>query len=414
MFVPIRSCAPIREIIRLALCLLVACAVPAAAIAATFTVNSVADVLDANPGDGICRTSPSNTVCTLRAAIMEANAFAGADTINLQANATYVLTRVGQDATGLAGDLDVLDSVTIAGAGAASTIIDGNGAVIGDRVIQIFACIGNAPSCAGGVNVVVDISGVTFRNGASDGIYNRGALTLENCSIVDNSGSGIYTNTGTVIVSGSTISGNHTDYGGGVFADSGTVSLVNTTISGNFSDFNGGGIYVISATVGLYNVTIAANQANADGSGSGTGGGVYVVSTPLALANSIISSNEFIPDGGGDFHILDDCAGTLLSQGNNIVRFAIAARCTISGPHSSDNPELGALQNNGGQTMTHALQIGSPAIDGGNSSGCTDNFGATIETDQRGEQRPDGASCDIGAFEYANTIFRDGFELQVL
>ncbi|MBV9613644.1 MAG: CSLREA domain-containing protein, partial [Acidobacteriaceae bacterium] len=51
--------------------------------AADFVVNSTADVVDANPGDGICETSAGNRVCTLRAAIQEAGALAGSHTITL-------------------------------------------------------------------------------------------------------------------------------------------------------------------------------------------------------------------------------------------------------------------------------------------------------------------------------------------
>ena len=53
-----------------------------AAPAATFVVNSTADASDATPGNGICETAAGNGVCTLRAAIQEANALAGTDTIN--------------------------------------------------------------------------------------------------------------------------------------------------------------------------------------------------------------------------------------------------------------------------------------------------------------------------------------------
>ena len=79
----------------------------------------------------MCETAPGNHICTLRGAIEEANKHAGADTILLPAG-TYLLTRVGtnEDAA-LDGDLDIAHSVTITGAGAASTIIDGNGSVTG-------------------------------------------------------------------------------------------------------------------------------------------------------------------------------------------------------------------------------------------------------------------------------------------
>jgi Ca2+-binding RTX toxin-like protein len=52
-----------------------------------------------------------------------------------------------------------------------------------------------------------------------------------------------------------------------------------------------------------------------------------------------------------------------------------------------------ALADNGGATFTHALAIDSPALDA--SPADTD----CLPTDQRGVPRPQGAACDIGAFE---------------
>src|SRR5437899_7628287 len=69
--------------------------------------NNLTDAPDANPGNGVCETAGGNGVCTLRAAIMEANAKSGVDTINLQPGATYVLTRSGTDDAALNGDLDI-------------------------------------------------------------------------------------------------------------------------------------------------------------------------------------------------------------------------------------------------------------------------------------------------------------------
>lgn len=100
--------------------------------AAIFVVNTTADTVDANPGDGICADSGGQ--CSLRAAISEANAWPGADTITLPAG-TYLLTLAGasEDANAT-GDLDITSDITINGAGAASTIIDANQL---DRVLQI-------------------------------------------------------------------------------------------------------------------------------------------------------------------------------------------------------------------------------------------------------------------------------------
>ena len=75
--------------------------------ASTFTVNSTADEPDASPGDGRCASSPSGA-CTLRAAIMEANALGGTSTIDLAVAGTHVLGIAGQDEdSGATGDLDV-------------------------------------------------------------------------------------------------------------------------------------------------------------------------------------------------------------------------------------------------------------------------------------------------------------------
>jgi large repetitive protein len=107
-----------------------------AGLAADFTVNSTADAVDANLFDSICATATG--ACTLRAAIQQANASNpfGGTTIHLPAG-TYLLTRTGTNEDSSAtGDLDLLASngVTIAGAGAATTIIHGNGI---DRVLDI-------------------------------------------------------------------------------------------------------------------------------------------------------------------------------------------------------------------------------------------------------------------------------------
>ncbi|HYV66156.1 MAG TPA: CSLREA domain-containing protein, partial [Myxococcales bacterium] len=107
-------------------------AAPLTARAATFTVNSTADAVDVSPGDGVCATADGS--CTLRAAIQEANALAGADTVVLPAG-TYLLTLAGAGEDGAAtGDLDITGDLIIAGAGAASTVVDGNGL---DRVFHV-------------------------------------------------------------------------------------------------------------------------------------------------------------------------------------------------------------------------------------------------------------------------------------
>ena len=123
----------------------------------TFTVNSTDDgEVDALPGNGICETIPGNGKCTLRAAVMEANASPGPDTISLQAGAVYFLTRpnpIGpaEDIVGAGGDLDLVnDDITILGNGAT---VDGSAT---ERVFQVAG------------NITAEFTDLTIRNG-SDG-----------------------------------------------------------------------------------------------------------------------------------------------------------------------------------------------------------------------------------------------------
>lgn len=69
------------------------------------------------------------------------------------------------------------------------------------------------------------------------------------------------------------------------------------------------------------------------------------------------------------------------------------------GDLSNIDPQLGPLQDNGGPTETHALPSNSPAIDAGDPDGCLDAGNDLLLTDQRGATRPQGAACDIGAYE---------------
>lgn len=180
-----------------------------AAPTATFTVNSTADETDINPGNGVCATFVGNGVCTLRAAIMEANALAGADTISVPVG-TYQITRFGDDDTGLNGDFDILDDLTINGTGLLYPIVDGNRTVIGQRVFHLV----DLP-----IDFTLTLNRVTVRNG-NGGIYNdRNRFNLNNSIVTTNltgvSGGGIRNNQGVVNITFSQISDNSSTSGVG-------------------------------------------------------------------------------------------------------------------------------------------------------------------------------------------------------
>ena len=98
---------------------------------------------------------------------------------------------------------------------------------------------------------------------------------------------------------------------------------------------------------------------------------------PTYLYNTLIANSL-----GGSY----DCYGVLAANDHNLIR---DGSCS---PAISSDPLLGSLADHGGETQTHALLRGSPAIDAGNDDTC-------LATAQRGVPRPQGAACDIGAFE---------------
>lgn len=127
------------------------------ASAATFNVNVTSDLDDVAPGNGVCSSFIADT-CSLRAAIMEANALAGTDIIVLQPDTVYTLTQNGVDDTAASGDLDITTSMTIRSpilyTGAQPRIdADGNERIFhvleGDVVIADLELVGGDATIAG-------------------------------------------------------------------------------------------------------------------------------------------------------------------------------------------------------------------------------------------------------------------------
>ncbi|MBE7529962.1 MAG: hypothetical protein HS099_09555 [Ardenticatenaceae bacterium] len=162
----------------------------------------------------------------------------------------------------------------------------------------------------------------------------------------------------------------------------GAVTIQNSTISGNQANTAGGlDVTAAGTAVTLRHVTIASNQTAV---GSNVPGGVRLaLGVSASLVNTIITAN------GGSSQCYSNAAFT--SLGGNL---SSDSSCGLT--HSSDQPDtdalLGPLQNNGGNTFTHALLSGSPAMDAANGAHC-------LPTDQRGVARPAGAACDSGAYE---------------
>lgn len=142
--------------------------------AATIVVGTTNDVVDA--GDcstltipGLAASSGNDGQISLREAVCAANASAGADTIQLTAGVYSLSLGAAGESLNEAGDLDVLESLSIIGAGPADTFIDnavGDPMVAGDgdRIIEV------GPGGLGGIDFV--LQDLTLRGGdvSCDGI----------------------------------------------------------------------------------------------------------------------------------------------------------------------------------------------------------------------------------------------------
>jgi len=377
--------------------------------AASITVNTTSDELNT---DGDCSLREAIQSFNTQSAVDACAAGAGNDTITLPAG-TYALTIPGSGEDGNAtGDLDVGSAfvvpvnpitLTIQGAGATTTVIDGGGL---DRVLQLRYS-----------NSTLILQDLTIRNGAltdspGAGVLSWGNLELrrvivENNTITGSSTSatgggiclGCGTGTGSGVLEQVILQNNSANRGGGLFSNRpltitasslisntavargaienyGALTLVNSTVSANVATNNIGGIGHFAGTLSITNTTISHNER----------GGISFGGAPATLKNTLLANNA----GGGwlNCNLL-----TYTSTGHNLSSDGSCTNFTAPGDLNNTDPLLGPLQNNGGFTPTRALLSGSPAINAGTNTGCP-------AADQRGVARPQWGVCDIGAFEW--------------
>ncbi len=225
-------------------------------------------------------------------------------------------------------------------------------------------------------------------------------------------GGAVYMSAGAgVTIRSSTLSANKARQGGAVYVYQ-TSSLThltvnnNSTLSANLADDGGGGIYIFGGTATLTNVTLSGNSA-------GVGGGIYQeASNGTTTLTNVTMSGNLADDGSGIWNTgTASLKNTLIAKGVGhncygpiIVSFNLSddTSCGFGAGRDNVNLLLGPLANNGGPTLTHMPQPGSPAIDGGTGSGCP-------STDQRGASRVGpgtGNACDVGSVEYGAILPR--------
>lgn len=395
--------------------------------AAVFTVNYLGDTdaNDINPGDGVC--ADATGACGLRTAIQEANALPGLDTIVLPAGTITLATAGENEEAALTGDLDITDSLTIRGAGASVTLVDGNGAVTVDRVfhvrqsgssyitadfIDLSVRGGNLASGTGGgiaatcrADVVVRRSGVFENFGAFGGgisVSGSGGCPPELLPRMVVYESAVYRNT-----ANSNLAGAGIDHFGG-----GTLNVINSTVALNVNNSStssaAGGISVSSNTPNVATIrssTIIDNSAPNATANDGVGLRIGVSSTTTLIDNLIgfnfFNSNTSIANCGGT-------SPTITSGGGNAYSFGTVT-CPVNANDSTGNNSSlapGIALNAPGQTPTAAISASSAARSFGKS--------CILPNDQRGVERPLRA-CSSGAYQFvvappSPEIFDDSFE----
>jgi CSLREA domain-containing protein len=382
-------------------------AFPASGLAATFTVNSTAD----GPVTGTCAAGET---CTLRDALKAAEGSADAE--------DQVVIPAGHFTLG-SGELRIVTtgSVSLAGAGARKTVIDGAGA---SRVLSLSAPSGSGELSAtlsgltvtggaesgAGVTDPGDGGGILFSTGGNELIL-RGVAVTGNTATINGGGVAATFESAapkTVVVEDSTIAGNKIaggaviGLGGGLFV-TGNLKMTNSTVAGNSIEnaaamTEGGGVLAGPAMTSteptqttIVNSTIAGNSVM-----TGTGGG-FAMYNPSALAGTTSTITNTIIAGNTAMGMSANCGGAMTIASSHDLSSDLSCLFTDAASKVNTAPLLGPLANNGGETDTLALLAGSPAIDAGTSAGCP-------ATDQRGVARPLGAACDIGAYEFQPTV----------
>ncbi|MFN8466049.1 MAG: CSLREA domain-containing protein [Caldilineaceae bacterium] len=317
-----------------------------AAQAATIPVNTTTDQYNTGPN------------CSLRDAIQAANtdtavggctAGSGADTITLPSGTYQITIDPGsEENANAAGDFDIASSLTIQGAGAGSTFVDGGGL---DRVFDV------APN--GGPPITVGFSGLTIQNG-------------KGLSTNSGAGGGMYINSNaTVTISSSTLANNQSDTTtGGAIANRGTLTLNTVTLQNNTALALGGAIHSAASGGGggltVINSTFTGNKAE-------SGGAIYIstdTGTNASITGSTFSNNQAVATSGG----ADDDGGAIAIDTDGAVNIT---KSIFTGNSAAANGGAIFFNDSATQTAVAALTLNYNRIVGNTAAAGSGLFHAS-------------------------------------
>ncbi len=332
------------------------------ASALTFTV---ANTNDAGPG-------------SLRQAVLDANASAGADVIDFGVTGTIVLTT---------GELVITESVAINGPGSSRLTVSGNNAS------RIFRLDGTTPKS-------VTINSMTITGGSASGnggaILNQGGnLDVGSVRIVGNAATGEggaiynqYNGGGNELrIDSSEISQNSANKEGAIYFIGYILRIDNTTIASNTASDSVGGVLLQFAEAEIRNSTIVGNSANFVG-------GIQAQDSTLTLESTILAGNT---DSGG-INDINRLGSNPTNATNSLFQEDVTATSVINGTNTANligvAPQLYPLGFYGGETRSMRPQAGSPVIGAGSNS-----QGWSFDQRGLGYPRDAGGAVDIGAVQ---------------
>lgn len=294
--------------------------------------------------------------------------------------------RIGSDSA-----LTLNDSKVAANSGAGIYIDNFSSLTVNRSIIENNSSFG----IWGGLDSSARVNSSAVRNNQQTGILADAVRVTDSIisgNVTTGSGGAVRLGEASARIINSTIVNNHAQSGGGAFkiSSEGSLYLTNSTVSGNHTEGNGGAIHIgIMGNLQVFNSTIVANEAGGEGSGIYAEGDDGEPAEIIKISNSVIAKNR----NGSDCVIID-----LDSMGYNLDS---DGTCLFNGQTdlSSQDPLLGPLQDNGGPTVTHMPNPGSPLINAGDIDGCRGRFDELLLTDQRGISRPQGERCDVGSVE---------------
>jgi uncharacterized repeat protein (TIGR01451 family) len=294
--------------------------------------------------------------------------------------------------------------VVLVGAGAAATKINGSDTTrllqseTGDANTEVRALTlehGSAMNAGGAFSAPLDAGTLTVRESVLEHNFAKdsgGALSGANFELIESRvannesgfGGAIRSVLGEVNISGSTFAQNTAqEQGGAVYDDGGSVNVVDSTIAENHAH-QGSGVYLKAASLQLRFSTITANNATTPAIDGEEGDSVE-------MEGAILSA-----DTNGECE-----HASLKTTGSNIV-FGANTCSPVDGPAPLGiDPKLGPTTS-AGVGLDYSLASGSPAINAAAGTCPNAVFGGSASRDQRGVPRPQGAACDLGAFEVAS------------